>query len=491
MELHDYITIARKRWRVIALVTLVVLGLAAASSALATKVYESNTQFFVSTTGANDSGALLQGSTFTQQRVKSYAQLLTTPRVLDQVAQSTGVAVTVLEKQVSATTPPDTVLIDVGVRDPDPETARSIAAAVAEVFPDTVAELETPAGAEASPVKVTVVQPPSVPTSPVSPQPVRNIALGLILGILAGLAAGVLQETLDRNIKSVDDLKTVTGKPVLGQISYDADSPRRPLIVEVDPRSPRSEAFRALRTNLTFIDAADHPQTIVITSSLTGEGKSTVTMNLAMTMAQAGVRLCLIEADLRRPKVLEYMGLDGSVGLTDALIGDVPIGDVLQQYGNTSLWVVGAGSIPPNPSELLGSGMMRTVLAELGTQFDQVIIDAPPVLPVTDAVVLSTVVDGVIVVAGSGLVERDQLSHTLEAIASVNGKVLGMVLNRIPRGDGDQYSRYTYTYALPEEDVNRRDRRRANGGKTGGRDLPIRPADRERARRPTVSETLE
>lgn len=488
MELHTYITIARKRWRVISLVALVFLGLAAAGSALATKVYESNAQFFVSTTGASDSGALLQGSTFTQQRVKSYAQLLTTPRVLDQVAQSTGVDPNLLERQVSATTPPDTVLINVAVRDPDPEAARSIAAAITEVFPDTVTELETPSGAEASPVKVTVVQPPSVPTTPVSPQPLRNIALGLLLGVLAGLGAGLLRETLDRSIKSLDDLKTVTNKPVLGQISFDADAPKRPLIVEVDPRSPRSEAFRALRTNLTFIDAADHPQTIVITSSLTGEGKSTVTMNLAMTMAQAGVRLCLIEADLRRPKVLEYMGLDGSVGLTDALIGHAEVRDVLQQYGDTGLWVVGAGSIPPNPSELLGSPAMRTVLAELGGHFDQIIIDAPPVLPVTDAVVLSTVADGVIVVAGAGLVERDHLSQSLDAIESVNGKVLGIVLNRIPRSDGDQYSRYSYTYSLPEEEVNRRDRRRASRDRPAERERLSRPAERERVPR-AVPET--
>lgn len=466
MELHDYLAVARKRWRVIISVALVVLALAAVATALSPKVYESNTQFFVSTTGANDTGALLQGSTFTQQRVKSYAQLLTTPRVLDQVAESTGVDLTVLQEQVSAAAPPDTVLIDVAVRDPEPESAQSIAAAIAEVFPDTLTELETPSGTAASPVKVTVVQPPSMPDSPVSPQPVRNIALGLIVGILAGLAAGLLRETLDRRIKSIDDLKAVTDKPVLGQISFDVDSRKRPLIVEVDPRAPRSESFRALRTNLTFIDAAGHPKTIVITSSLTGEGKSTVTMNLALSMAQAGLRLCLIEADLRRPKVLEYMGLDGSVGLTDALIGNASIVDVLQQYGDTNLWAVGAGSIPPNPSELLGSSAMRAVLTELGEEFDQIIIDAPPVLPVTDAVVLSTIADGVIVVAGSGLVERDHFKSTIEAIGSVNGNVLGIVLNGTPRGDGNQYARYQYTSSIPEEEMTRRRRRRIiqNGG---------------------------
>lgn len=459
MELQEYLAVARKRWRVIALVALLVVGVAAAASALSTKIYESRTQFFVSTTGANDSGALLQGSTFTQQRVKSYAQLLTTPRILDQVAQSTGADPAGLDQQVTATTPPDTVLIDVAVRDPDPETARAIAGAIAEVFPRTVAELESPTGGEASPVKVTLVQPPSAATSPVSPQPLRNIALGLALGLLAGVGAAVLRETLDRTVKTVEDLKALTDTPVLGAITFDPEAPKRPLIVEVDPRAARSEAFRALRTNLTFVDAADHPQTIVVTSSVAGEGKSTVTMNLALTMAQALGRVCLIEADLRRPKVLEYMGLDGSVGLTDALIGQADVLDLTQQYGETTLWALGSGAIPPNPSELLGSAQMRTVLKTLTLHFDHIIIDAPPTLPVTDAVVLSTVVDGAIVVAGSGLVEREQLEHTLASIESVNGRVLGLVLNRVPRTTANQYSRYEY--ALPQEEATRGELRRA------------------------------
>ena len=458
MELQDYLKVVRKRWRVIVAVVLVFVGLAAAGSLASEKVYESRTQFFVSTTGAGDSGALLQGSTFTQQRVKSYAQLLTTPRVLGPVAASVGVTGDVAG-QVRATTPPDTVLIDVAVRDTDPARAQAMGEAIATEFPAAVTELESPAGAEASPVKVTVVRPPTTPDSPVSPRPLRNILLGGVLGLLLGLAAALVRETLDKTVKTQDDVKAVTDTPILGSIAYDPDAAKRPLIVEVDPRSPRAEAFRVLRTNLTFIDAADHPQSIVVTSSVASEGKSTVTMNLALTMAQAGVRVCLIEADLRRPKVLEYMGMDGSVGLTDALIGQAHIHDLLQQYGNTNLWVIGSGPIPPNPSELLGSAQMRNTLAELLTHFDQVIIDAPPTLPVTDAAVLSTIVDGAIVVAGSGFVEREQLAHTLGAIESVNGRVLGLVLNRVPKETSGQYSRYEYS--LPDDEATRVELRRA------------------------------
>lgn len=459
MELQDYLLVVRKRWRVIAFVVLLAVGLASAVSALSTREYQANTQFFVSTTGAADNVALLQGNTFTQQRVKSYAQLLTTPRILEPVAETTGSDVGSLASRVTATTPPDTVLIDVAVTDTDPERARAVAASIAEVFPTAVTELESPAGKDAaSPVKVTVVQPPSTPTAPVSPKPVRNILLAVLLGLLLGLAAAVLRETLDRSVKTSEDVKRVTDTPLLGAIAHDPEAPKRPLIVEVDPRSPRAEAFRSLRTNLQFVDAANHPRTIVVTSSLAGEGKSTLTANLALTMAQAGSRVCLIEADLRRPKVLEYMGLEGSVGLTDALIDRADVIDVLQPYGGTNLWVLGAGPIPPNPSELLGSTAMRSLLQNLSARFDYVVIDAPPTLPVTDAVVLSKLVDGAIVVVGSGIVDRDQLAHTLESLESVNGRVMGVVLNRVPpRGPG-QYG--GYSYEAPEEQATRRERKR-------------------------------
>ncbi len=458
MELQDYLKVVRKRWRVIVAVVLVFVGLAAAGSLASEKVYESRTQFFVSTTGAGDSGALLQGSTFTQQRVKSYAQLLTTPRVLGPVAASVGVTGDVAG-QVRATTPPDTVLIDVAVRDTDPARAQAMGEAIATEFPAAVTELESPAGAEASPVKVTVVRPPTTPDSPVSPRPLRNILLGGVLGLLLGLAAALVRETLDKTVKTQDDVKAVTDTPILGSIAYDPDAAKRPLIVEVDPRSPRAEAFRVLRTNLQFVDAAAHPRTIVVTSSLAGEGKSTMAANLALTMAQAGSRVCLIEADLRRrSKVLEYMGLEGGVGLTDALIGRTDVIDVIQPYGGTNLWVLGAGPIPPNPSELLGSTAMRSLLGHLSSRFDYVVIDAPPAPPVTDAVVISKLVDGAIVVAGSGIVERDQLALTLESLESVNGHVLGIVLNRVPVKHSQQYG--GYAYVMPEEDSTRRERKR-------------------------------
>lgn len=449
MELRDYLRVIRKRWRLIAVVTLATLALAALATMLSPKVYSASTQFFVSTSGADNADQLYLGSNFTQQRVKSYSQLLETPKVLGPVVDKLQLNTTAeqLAGQVSATVPLDTVLIEVTVTDHSPQQAALIAKTLGETFPATIDELEKVAAGKASPVKVTLVRDPIASTSPISPQPARNLALGVVLGLLLGLGAALLRDLLDTTIKTTRDLQGVTDETVIGTITYDRDAAAHPLIVQIDPKSPRAEAFRSLRTNLQFVDAANHPRSIVVTSSLPGEGKTTTTANLALTLAAGDSRVCLIEGDLRRPRLLEYLGYEGSVGLTDVLIGRAELDDVLQQFGESSMWVLGAGGIPPNPSELLGSPAMRHTLKALEARFDYVLIDAPPLLPVTDAAVLSTIVGGAVVVVGAGLVTKDHLHRALDTLTAVKGNTLGLVVNRLPRRDAGGYGSYEYTYS--------------------------------------------
>lgn len=449
MELQDYLRVVSKRWRVIALVTLLTVAAAAAATLLSPNVYQSKVQFFVSTADSSNSGQLLQGSTFTQQRVKSYSQLLTTPKVLTPVIQQLGLAMTPeqLARSVTATVPLDTVLIDVVVTDADPGQAMKIAEAVGKQFPTAVGELESVSADKPSPVKVTVVQDPTVDPRPISPRPSRNLALGLVLGLLLGFGLALLRDLLDTTIKGERDVERVTEQTVIGGITYDSDAADHPLIIQSDPKSQRAEAFRSLRTNLQFVDAANHPRSMVFTSSVPGEGKTTTTANLAMTLAAGGSRVCVVEGDLRRPRLLEYLGYEGSVGLTDVLIGRRELVDVLQEFGDTSLWVLGPGPIPPNPSELLGSPVMVQTLRELETRFDYVLVDAPPLLPVTDAAIISTIVGGAVVVVGAGIVTTEQLKRALGAIESVGGTVLGLVLNRLPRREGGSYGSYRYEYS--------------------------------------------
>lgn len=472
MELQDYLKILRKRWLTIAITTLVVIGLAAVLTALQTKQYASSTQFFVSVSGADDSAQLQQGSTFTQQRVKSYAQLLETPKALSPVAKELGggVSTSELSDKIQVTTPPDTVLLEVTVTDADPAEAQAIAKAIGETFPDVVSDIERPSnGSKASPVKVSMVKPATTSSAPVSPVPVRNLALGAVLGLLLGFGLAMARHLIDTTVRTTDDVEEITDEPIIGAVHHDPRASKEPLIVESDPTSPRSEAFRALRTNLMFVNAATHPRTILVTSSIPSEGKTTTIANLALALAEQGSRVCLIEGDLRRPRLLDYLSLEGSAGLTDVLIERASIDDVLQPYGAHGLEVMGAGAVPPNPSELLASDSMSRVLTVLSARFDYVLIDTPPILPVTDAVVLSTKVDGVIVLVGTQIVRSEQLGASLEALSAVDNTVLGLVLNRVSSSTTGGYGAGYYGYYHPESHPTSRSARKQGGRRLIGR----------------------
>jgi capsular exopolysaccharide synthesis family protein len=460
--MYDYWETVRRNWRLILCLALGGLIAAGLYSSWVTPIYRATTQLFVSTPGGSASD-LLEGSSFAQRQIATYADIVTTPVVLGPVIDDLGLETspTALAQRVSATVPTGTVLIDVSVAGEDPIEAAVIANAVSAQFVNTLQELERVESEGVSPVKATVVADAVAPSDPISPRTPRNLAVGLILGTALGFGASLLREQLDTRIITERDLRRVTDATVIGGIAYDRDAAKHPLIVQADPHSPRAEAFRTLRTNLQFVDAAERPRTLVFTSSMPGEGKTTTTANLALTMAASGSSVVVLEGDLRRPRLLEYMGMEGSIGLTNVLIGEADIDDVLQPFGD-SLTVLGAGTIPPNPSELLGSQAMAHLLATLEERFDYVIIDAPPLLPVTDAAVLARLADGAIVVAGSKLIKREQLGRALQNLYNVDAHVLGLVLNRLPISGPDAYTYYTDGYRpVTEAAPTRRSRKAA------------------------------
>jgi polysaccharide biosynthesis transport protein len=185
----------------------------------------------------------------------------------------------------------------------------------------------------------------------------------------------------------------------------------------------------------------------VVTSSISSEGKSTTAINLAITLADAGSRVALVDADLRRPSIADYMGLEGEVGLTTVLIGLASLEDAIQPWGNSGLHVMPSGQVPPNPSELLGSRSMVTLLEQLTSQYDIVLVDTPPLLPVTDAAILAKITGGALVVAAADNLHRQQLADGLGALEDVGARVLGVVLNRLPHKQLNAYSSYDYASA--------------------------------------------
>jgi succinoglycan biosynthesis transport protein ExoP len=447
VELQDYLGIVRKRWVSILVVTLISAGAAIGLSLALTPMYTASTQLFVSVQGGASTSDLLQGANFTRQQVTSYTQLVTSPLVLNPVIDDLGLdeRAESLGERVAANSPLNTSLINVTVTDENPAIAAATADAIAQRFKDVIGDLETPSGGGTSAVKVSIVREATAPESPSSPNLKLNVALGLLVGLLVGVGIAVLREILNTRVRSESDVARVTATSVIGTIPNDEDAPEHPLIVQSSPHSQRSEAFRRLRTNLQFLDIADRPQSIVITSSLPGEGKSTTSINVAITLADAGTRVALIDADLRRPSVAKYMGLEGNVGLTTVLIGRANVEDVIQPWGNGYLHVLPAGQIPPNPSELLGSLAMAHLLEKLTSQYDVVILDTAPLLPVTDAAILSKLTGGALLVVGADKLHRNQLAESVGALETVGARILGIVVNRQKRKQSDQYAYYDYT----------------------------------------------
>ncbi|GHG55687.1 chromosome partitioning protein [Flavimobilis marinus] len=445
MELQDYVAILRKRWVSILLITLACVGAAVGATMLMTPTYEARAQVYVSVRTGGTTSDLVQGSNFTQNQVKSYTDLVTSPRVLQPVIDEFSLPVTSdeLAESVSASSPLGTALINISVSDPDARAASDIANAVADSLATEVTALEKPVG-EVSPVQVSTTRGATPPEDPASPSLKLNLALGLLVGLAAGLGYAVLRHVLDTKVRTDADIAQVTDASVIGTIAYDNDAPEHPLIVQTDPHSLRAEAFRRLRTNLQFLDVEDRSNVTVITSSVPGEGKTTTSINLAATVADAGQRVLLIDADMRRPSVAKYMGIEGHVGLTTVLIGRATMEDVVQPFGAGSLDVLAAGQTPPNPSELLGSGAMGELLERASAAYDVVIIDTPPLLPVTDATILARRTGGAIVVVGAERIQRAQLAESLSSLETAGARALGVVLNRAKRTKSDSYSYYDY-----------------------------------------------
>lgn len=445
MDLVYYVRLARRNLPLILVSLLLACGTAWIVTVKTPAKYEATISLLVSaqnTKGSTETA--YQAVLLSQQRVKSYANLLTSRRVVEQL--TTAADVHRLQDHIRAEAVPDTVLLRATVTDTDPARARTLADALGATFTRLIDEIERPSPEASATVKVTVVDRAELPTAPVSPRPVINLALAVLISLLVSGGTIILRDRLDTTIKSGEMLQEISKSPTLGIISFERDARRHPLIVRAEGGSVRAEAFRSLRTNLQFIGVDQQPRSLVVTSSLPSEGKSSTASNLAIALTQAGWQVILVDADLRRPRIPDYLGIEGGAGLTDVLIGRSELADVVQSWGREGLSVLPSGPVPPNPSELLGSQQMRQLLKRLTSEYNMVIIDAPPLLPVTDAAALAAGCDGALLVVRHGKSRKEHLARAVALLASVNARLLGSVLNFAPvRGD-DGYGGYSYGY---------------------------------------------
>ena len=353
---------------------------------------------------------------------------------------------------------------------------------------------------------ITVVEPAEVPNVPVSPRTTLNLGLAIAVGLTLSTGAVLLLEYMDDTIRSPGEVRALLGAPILtavGKISGASYSDK--LIAEREPRSPLTEAYRALRTNLQFSSLDNPMRTIVVTSAGPSEGKSLTAANLAVVLAQAGMSVILVDADLRRPVVHKIFGLQNRTGLTSWLVGQPtepavaaagggrwlepsavgkggPLEPYIQATSVARLRVVTSGSLPPNPAEVLGSGRMHQFLEEINQIADIVVLDSPPCGTVTDAVVLSRWVDGVILVLDQKNTSRQGVQRARENLQAVGAKILGAVINRLDNRGANSYyySGYQNSYYY-HNDGNGSSNGKAPGGirKLLGRGKSSKPPSNE------------
>ncbi len=447
MSLHDYARALRKYWWIVVLTTMLAVGVGAIVTLRTPNQYASTVTFFVRTP-AEQIGSAYQGDQFAQKRVNSYVQLAGSQRLADLIAEDTQLDLSAdeISSKITAKGDLNTVLLTLTVTDTDPQRSLDIADSLSRQFVALVSQLETPPGATTPTVSLEVTSVAALYLTPVAPRPMINLGIATLVGIAIGIALAVLREVLDTTVRSVEALRSIAGPATLAVIPYDATANSSPLIVDSHARSLRAESMRHLRTNLQFVDVDNPVRVVVVTSSVPEEGKSSTAANLALTFAEAGRKVLLVEGDLRRPRVAHYLGLEGSVGLTNVLAGQVSVDEVLQAWGRGGLTVLPSGSIPPNPSELLDSQTMRDLLAAMRKVFDLIIIDTPPLLPVTDGAIAAAHADGAIIVVRHGKTTKNQIASALRVLEAVDARLLGSVLNMVPTKGADAYGYASYYY---------------------------------------------
>lgn len=416
-------------------------------ASLQPKVYTASSSGYVTFTSSNDPsdygpGDAFSGDQAAQAKAKSYVPLLTSAPVAEKIQHKTGTPLSPQQIQgsISASVEDNSTLIRVQTSASTAEDAAKLANTALEATADEVREIE----GKHSTVRVIPLDDAVQPGGPSSPSFRRLALLGAAAGLFLAYVAVFVRRYSDVKIRTSKDLESVSSVGVLGMLPRSAAMDENSLVRgEGDHQS--EEALRQLRTNLRFVSVDHPPRSIIITSPNPGEGKSTVSANLAYAFAQSGQPTVLIDADLRRPTVAKVFGLDNSVGLSQVLSGQVPLEDALQRVGETGLYVIPAGRIPPNPSELLGSEKMHRLIEEL-KQEHFVLVDVPPLLPVTDGALLSAGVDGTILVVSVGSTRKDQTKAASEMVDRVQGTLLGTVMNKTPlKGVGSEFYGFGYS----------------------------------------------
>ena len=465
MTLRTYLRVLGERWKLVVAFILAATALAVLVTQLTPRKYQATAQVYIASNlvGTDTGQAQAQANYLIQNLVQTFAAIVDNPDVLHSVQRDLDLQIsdTDLKKKISASATLGQAIVNVHATDGSAEQAAKIANSAARAFVVTIQNYNTPANSQPS-VRLFVTDQAVAPSKPVSPTPVLNITLGVLLGLLVGAAVAVARDILDTRVKNADALAKTASAPVMGVIVEDTKTTRHPIATRAGTRNMRAENYRQLRANLQFANVDEHPRVIAVTSSIPGEGKTTVAINLASTLAEAGFSVCLVDADLRRPTIAKVLGLLSPVGLTSVLIHQIELSEALQNAGS-SFYVLTSGPTPPNPSEVLASSYVRDVIRSLLDKVDYVICDTAPILPVADGSEVAALADGTLLVARHGMTTDNHVKRAALTLDRVDAKLLGVVLNRVPPRRSNEYG---YTYYRSEAEAPTHSRR-AGGGRKG------------------------
>jgi capsular exopolysaccharide synthesis family protein len=435
VEIDDYIRVIRAH-RV--LIVLAILGGYATAGVLAwthRPTYEASTQLFASAGGIpGKRGNTYEAERYAEERMRSYAPIISGTAGAEAVGEQLGLRVSVesIRREIRVSVPPRSALANITVRDPSPGMAKAIADALGEQAPRLIDAFESPGSGERSPLHVTVTRRARLPTAPAAPR-IIYIALGALLGLVGGIGGALLADALDNRIRGEADARRLASAPVLGRIGRRWR--HQPSTVMWGYPSARAEAYRSLRANLVAMGGKHDLRAFMVSSAVAGEGKTEVVANLGLALAQAGERVVVVDANLRAPRLAALLNVRSSVGLTDLLAGAVTLDMALRAASSESLEVLASGTARPNPTQVLEDGQFETVLQELTDRFAWVIVDAPALLPVTDALIIAREALGVILVARAASTSRNELGQATQALRLVETQVLGVVLNGVSSRD--------------------------------------------------------
>lgn len=455
----SFLNVFRTIFHHLVLFTITFVVVVAASivvSVLTPPKYTSESQLFATfneVDSQNDNyTAINNANSYITNQIKSYPTLATTDVVLNPVINQLHLDMSgeELADKLTVTNPQNTAFINIRVVDQDAQTAKNIAEAVSGSLSNVV-EHSLYSDVKTSPVKITVVQSATIPTTPSSP----NIPLNIIVGILCGLALGaivaLLKDVLSTKIETEEEIGQYIDAPIIGRIAENKSLDDATPAVINEPGSPIAEDFRRIRTNLSFIAPVANTQChlIVITSTGASEGKTTNSVNIAAALAENGARVLLIDADLRHPSIAKKLDLDESAGLVHVLSGQASVKDVIQRYWKPNLHIMPAGPKPPNASALLNSPVMSELLRNAMRQYDYVLIDTAPMIVANDAAIFLRQGGALVMVVRRGQTQKHDIQEIADELNTLDMSASGVVFNCVKENKkAIENSNYYYYFSL-------------------------------------------